>query len=444
MPMKREQHARRAMKKQRHGRRLGVICGCLTAILLLTAFAMTRHGKGGVVEEAFLEAGGEISADLFLTRPAEGTVLLTGASEIDTSVPGAYSIEIKLDGVTYRSQLTIQDTVPPASAAVPVTMTLGGTPPEAPAFVGEIYDVTPVTATFETAPAFDTAGKQQVTILLTDAGGNVAKVTSTLTITAGAEPPASADTDPPVIEGPEEIRALVGGAVSYRTAVTVTDNEDTNPALEIDNSRVDLTKAGEYPVIYRATDAAGNFSEKMILIRMEEFSDAVDEGIVYNLARGILAEITDDSMDDMQVAYAIYHWVKTNISYTGASDKSSWISGAYRAFTQRKGDCFNYFAAAKALLNAANIENMDIVKSDTSHSQHFWNLVNLGDGWYHFDCTPRKGEGDDFFLVTDEELEAYSSAHNNSHVFDPSLYPERATVSVQNQIDYSSATLSRS
>ena len=45
--------------------------------------------------------------------------------------------------------------------------------------------------------------------------------------------------------------------------------------------------------------------------------------------------------------------------------------------------------------------------------------------------------------MTDEELEAYSGTHNNSHVFDPSLYPERSTVSVQDQIDYSAKVLRR-
>ncbi len=441
--MNREHYARRAMKKRRRSRRLGVICGCLTVIVLLTAFAATRHGKECVLEEVFLEAGREISADLFLTRQTEEAVFLTGASEIDTAVPGTYPIEIKVNGVICRSRLTIQDTVAPAGAAVPVTVRLGDAPPEASAFVGNIYDVTPVTATFDNIPDFTAIGRQQVTVLLTDTSGNTARVTSTLTVLAGGEPPGGADTEAPVIVGPEEIRVLLGDAVSYRSAVTVTDNEDSNPTLEIDNSRVDLTKPGDYPVIYRATDAAGNSSEKMILVRIEKSSDAMVAEIVYNLAREVLSEITDESMDDMQVAYAIYRWAKSNISYVNTSDKSSWISGAYQAFTQRRGDCFNYFAAAKALLTAAGIENADIVKSDTSHSRHFWNLVNLGDGWYHFDCTPRKGEGDDFFLVTDEELEAYSGTHNNSHVFDPSLYPERSTVSVQDQIDYSAKVLRR-
>ena len=87
------------------------------------------------------------------------------------------------------------------------------------------------------------------------------------------------------------------------------------------------------------------------------------------------------------------------------------------------------------------IENVDIVKSDTSHSSHFWSIINLGDGWYHVDCTPRKGSGDLFFMVTDAELEAYSVKHKNSHIFDGSLYPERATESVQDKVDYTNGVI---
>ena len=157
---------------------------------------------------------------------------------------------------------------------------------------------------------------------------------------------------------------------------------------------------------------------------------------VYDLARKVLKDITKDGMTDMERAFAIYRWVNTHIGYTGTSDKSSWTGAAYQAFTERAGDCYNYFAAAKALFDVAGIENVDVVKSDTSHSSHFWSLINLGDGWYHVDCTPRQGEGDNFFMNTDAELEAYSVKHKNSHIYDGSLYPERATESLQDKVDY--------
>ena len=81
-----------------------------------------------------------------------------------------------------------------------------------------------------------------------------------------------------------------------------------------------------------------------------------------------------------------------------------------QGFTEGQGDCFVFFATSKALLTRAEIPNIDVVKSDTSHSSHYWSLINCGDGWYHFDTTPRYGGGS-FFMLTDAEILEYSEAH---------------------------------
>lgn len=218
---------------------------------------------------------------------------------------------------------------------------------------------------------------------------------------------------------------------------------DQNPTLDIDNSKVNLNKAGTYEVVYTATDSAGNTLSASSKITIKEKPKGyVDKEDVYALAKKVVDQIINDSMTDMEKAFAIYRWTKTNIGYTGTSNKDSWTIGAYQAFTKKSGDCFNYYAAAKAMLDVCGIQNVDIVKSDTSHSAHYWSLINLGDGWYHFDATPRKGGGN-FFMLTDAELAAYSTKHKNSHIFDSSLYPERATVSVQDKINYAKGTINK-
>lgn len=224
------------------------------------------------------------------------------------------------------------------------------------------------------------------------------------------------------------------GKVEY-LKVTATDDSG-NAQLTVNRDAVDTEVAGTYPVTYIATDDAGNETSVTVQFTLlEKPKGYVDPETVYEMAQEILDQITTDDMSDMEVAFAIYQWTKTNIGYVGSSDKSSWTAAAYQAFTQRSGDCYNYFAAAKAMYTVAGIENVDVVKSDTSHSSHFWSLINLGDGWYHVDCTPRRNVGY-FFMNTDAELEAYSVKNKNSHIFDGSLYPERATESVQHLVDY--------
>ena len=79
--------------------------------------------------------------------------------------------------------------------------------------------------------------------------------------------------------------------------------------------------------------------------------------------------------------------------------------------------------SAKELLTRAGIPNEDIQKIPRSH-HHFWNLVDVGTGWLHFDTTPRVSDHPNIFLWTDEELMEYSGRHYGSHNYDRSLYPE--------------------
>jgi hypothetical protein len=87
---------------------------------------------------------------------------------------------------------------------------------------------------------------------------------------------------------------------------------------------------------------------------------------------------------------------------------------------------------------------MDVVKvitPQTSQSNHFWSLVDVGDGWYHMDCTPRANNyADSFFLYTDEEMLAYSRKNKNCFNFDLEAYPQRGTNSVQSHIKFSGNT----
>ena len=48
--------------------------------------------------------------------------------------------------------------------------------------------------------------------------------------------------------------------------------------------------------------------------------------------------------------------------------------------------------------------------------------MDLGEGWYHFDTTPRPSNPR-IFLWTDEQLMEFSAAHGNSHDYDPDQYP---------------------
>jgi len=367
------------------------------------------------------EAGNGIpAAAVFLEKQNVKATILTNLKSLDLGIPGSYPVEIQIGTKSYESTLQVVDTTPPKGTPVNQQGGVNGRI-EAEAFVTDIEDKTPVTVSYASEPDFSRGGTQTVTIVLTDAGGNETKLTAELTLLE--------DLEPPVINGVEDQTVTVGGTIAYKKGITVTDNIDTEVTLEVDSSQVNLQEPGVYTVTYTATDSAGNTATATAQITVEEKKAALtgQEAELTELAAQVLDSITNSSMTKKEIALAIYEWCNTRITYTNSSDKSDWVAEAVNGLRIRAGDCFTYFSVAKALLTQTDIPNIDVLKSDTSHSSHFWSLVDVGEGWYHFDTTPRKGEGDYFFLVTDEQLETYSQSHSNSHIFDHSLYPATPT-----------------
>lgn len=425
---RRRQQRRRKAARQRAMLRL--FCGFLILVLAaLLCVLMLKPGEP-LMERVTVEAGTAPTPQIFLMdaeRYGHVTEFKTDMSTVNINIPGEYPLVLTVDGKEFSTVMVIQDRTAPTATAVDYTTEVDLLP-EVDKLVTDIQDVSDVTVSYAKEPDVSVGGSTTAQVKLTDAYGNSSVVEVNITVTA--------DEIPPVIEGAVDMEYFLGDSIAYKSGITVTDDETAKPKLTVDNSQVDTATAGTYPVTYTATDDAGNTATVTVQLTLKEKPKGyVDEETVYDLARKVLDEITDDTMTDMEVAFAIYRWTSTKIAYTGSSDKSSWTKGAYQAFTQRSGDCFNYFAAAKALFDVAGIENVDVIKSDTSHSSHFWSLINLGDGWYHVDCTPRRRVGY-FFMNTDEELEAYSKKNKNSHIFDTDAYPERATKSVQDLVDY--------
>ena len=410
-------------------RRRGSVGGLVLSLLVIAAVAVVWLVTRGPVHSVTIEAGSGAKASLFVDEPAPDTAFMGDVSSIDTAVPGKYKVQILHNGKVYDTTLKVKDTVAPVAVAKRAVLPFGIQPDPA-ACVEGVQDVTAVTASWKKAPDPTVTEEQTAVVRLTDAGGNRTDVTVQVLM--------SYDTTAPVIEGAKDIKAFVGGSIAYRDGVTVTDDADPDPTLTIDNSAVNINAAGTYPATYTATDAVGNSSSVTVTVTVgQKPANYVEEEQVYEAAQEIYDQIVKPGMTDMEKAYAIYHWVKDYIYYVDQSSHEYWTVAAYQAFTEKAGDCFTYYAAAKAMLNMAGIQNTDVEKSDISHSRHYWLLINLGYGWYHYDACPRVGPGDDnFFMLTDAELAQYSNAHGGTHVFDPTLYPERATESVQSKVDY--------
>lgn len=364
-----------------------------------------------VVEELNVEAGSAPPGLKDFVISGEEASFLTNINGFDYTVPADKEVKLRVDGADYITRMHIVDTIPP-QITVKDLQSFTKVPREPEEFIVSVGDVTEVSLRFREEPDIMQEGEQTVAIVATDQGGNETVKEASLIL--------SVDTEAPVITGVEDLTVLAGDAISYKKNVTVTDNCPDGLELIVDNSKVNLSAEGEYPVTYLARDASGNETSVTATVIVEP--RMYDVQTVYALADSVLAEITTPEMTPLEKVKAIYRYNTGNIAYINHSEKDDWARAAYEGLALRKGDCYVYACTAKVLLDRAGIHNMDIAKIPTSRT-HYWNLVDLGDGWYHFDTTPRK-DHPTIIMWTEAQLMEYSGRHYGSHNYDHTLYPE--------------------
>lgn len=228
------------------------------------------------------------------------------------------------------------------------------------------------------------------------------------------------DTVAPEIACPQTQISYVGEGIIFSDLVTVTDNSNDECELQIEKGELDVNAVGDYTIKFVAKDSSGNTSEREMTISVIESTYSQEE--IEALADRVLADLIRDDMSEEIKCRAIYEWMHEYVRYVNHSDKGDWRKAAYEGLKNREGDCYVFAMTAKVLLTRAGIKNMDIEKIP-AESRHYWSLVDIGNGWLHFDTCPRR-VWHDFCLITDAELMEYSNANKKSHNYDPSKYPK--------------------
>ncbi len=263
-------------------------------------------------------------------------------------------------------------------------------------------------------------GEYTLTYTAVDTCGNTTVVTAVMTVIE--------DTKGPEILGVNKLSIYEGSTISYRSGIVVRDNYDEAPVLQIDSSHVDLSRPGTYDVIYTATDAAGNATEKKTTITIKErTADYVEESVIYAKADEIIAKIITEDMTPEEQVRAIYKHVHNNYGYVSTSDKTDRLQGAYRMMTKGQGDCYNYYALSSLLFERLGLPQIAVKRSDDSGrgSKHFWNMVSIdgGETYYHYDATPTTSFADDVCLVTDATLDRLERKAVGYFAMDEGVYP---------------------
>ena len=419
----------RQIKRRRRMIRLRIICTSIFCIMLVNGIFLYKMFYATVYEQISIEAGNQITAESFVKRGFGKASFTSDSKPVNTQVLGTYKVKVKKGVFTHNSLAIVKDTVKPAADAVnrKVSIAKELVPKD---FVTDVVDATELSYRFITPINIELFEPQKIVIRIEDEGGNVTEVTSTITVSEDVEAPlinlehpsretyiGNGELDGVELAG---FKSILGEGISYKKQITVKDNSGEEIELEIDNSAVDIDTIGQYPVVCTAVDSVGNESKVTFIVEVYKILSSEEKVIA--LAQDILASIITDSMTEKEKAEKIFYWCRNHIAYSDYSNYNDWTQGAYDGLERRAGDCFVYAATSKVLLTEAGIKNKDIAKIP-ARTRHFWNLVDFGDGWQHFDTT-RRADGTIIYLWSDERLMEYSRAHKDSHHYDPAAYPE--------------------
>ncbi len=323
---------------------------------------------------------------------------------------GLHVLAVTIDGERNLALIDVKDTTPPT---IDVTRTQWylDTPIEAKQ-LAVAEDVTEVALDYRQEPDW-TKDSQQITFVATDTSGNRREETVTLTLIH--------DTEPPELYGVRDRYCYVNESAAYLADVFAWDDCDGDVAVTVDASGVDLSRIGNYRVTYYATDRCGNTASKKAVMRV--VVSMVEEDRAQTIAEEIAAKILNDRMTLAEQIEAIYDYVFTNVHYASTSNKQDWRMEAVRGLTSGRGDCFTSYAAARLLLEQTDAEIRSVQRSGPN-THHYWLLVNVGTGWYHFDaCNAWTGKHR-CFMWTDAQTHRYSQSYWR---YDKTLYPPVAT-----------------
>lgn len=295
--------------------------------------------------------------------------------KINAGGVGSYTLTSTEDGQTCTCQVTVQDTTPPELVLKDVSIYLNGQAGK-DSFIESVSDVSgTVTTRLLTTLNRGTYGSQTVTIEAEDAYGNVTKQEAMLHVVH--------DTTAPVFSGMSAMKVEKNSTPDYLTGVSAYDGKDGYVEVTCDDSKVDLTAAGTYYVVYSATDKSGNTATYKRKVEVKH--DAADTTALVN---SIAASLPGD-------AEAVRDYVRNTIAYNTnwGGDDPVWYG-----FTNKVGNCYVHALCLQRLLSAKGYATQLIW---VTNKTHYWLIVNIGGTWWHIDATPTPAHSK-YSLMSDE------------------------------------------
>lgn len=137
--------------------------------------------------------------------------------------------------------------------------------------------------------------------------------------------------------------------------------------------------------------------------------------------KSILSEIISPYMNDHEKVKAVHDYIVLNGKY----DSTMQYYSDYDLLTQETSVCNGYALLTYNMLNELNIP-VRLISGTAKGELHIWNMVKLGDYWFHLDTTWDDPVPDmnmvsySYYMLTDKEI-------LKDHKIDESINPPKAT-----------------
>lgn len=243
------------------------------------------------------------------------------ASQVDTKKLGEYTIQYALNDKKYDLTVKVVDTHAPTFKVKNLDIDVG-MKVDVKDVVSDIKDATKTKAYFKKDYDFTKEGKQNVTVVVEDEGGNKTEKEIEVNIVK--------DTEKPELTGLHDLTVKVNGEVDYLSGLTAKDNRDPNPKITVDSSDVNLKKAGTYTVKYTVKDRSGN--ENVFARQIEVLEKVVSKAIPSNEEKIIYLTFDDGPSENTKKIIDILekYDVKATFFVTGNNKKcNKYIKEAY-------------------------------------------------------------------------------------------------------------------
>lgn len=309
---------------------------------------------------------------------------------INTAPVGETELAVTVQDKTQVCIITIQDTRGPVLELKEHQVFLGGSVRLEDFLVSATDPSGEVTLTMLTEPDCSEVSSQTIRIQGEDIYGNVTIAETTLYVVT--------DTVPPVINGADKSMTVEKHSQpDYLSGVSASDNRDGRVSVSVDDSKVDLTKAGTYFLVYTARDSSGNVATLRRKVNVKH--DAEDTA-------ALVRSIADSLGNDPE---AIRDYVRRGITYSTSwgGDDPVWMG-----FTEKHGNCYVHALCLKSILDLKGFNTQLIWVTEKTH---YWLIIELEPGlWRHIDPTPSNLHGR-YSLMTDGQRLSTLSGRDWDH-----------------------------